>query len=532
MLINNVLRKSLVIGIILLFVGTSILPSISGNIEKINIVENMPFFSNPPYEEWNKTYGDPIDWEWSEDFDQTEDGGFIILNHPYIWLIKTDNAGNEIWNKTYSGTNARGVEQTCDGGYIIAGKLHASPGNYDALLIKTDINGNEQWRKTFGASGTNRTEVSWDCTQTSDGAYILLGSTNSFGMGNLDAWLIKIDNAGNEIWNKTYGGIKLDRCYEVHQTQPDGGYILFGQTESFGNGKTDAWVIKTDSQGEIEWNRTFGNSNYDMIYSGQQTLDGGYITVGATYITGNQYRDIWLLKLDENGDEQWNRTFNGPEDGGESGNAVQQTEDGGYIIGANTASFGGGNKMWIIKTDSEGDLSWDIIKGDQIEYCYCIQQTVDYGYILIGTKKTFEPENVDIWLIKFSAENDNRPPNKPTIDGPNSGKTGIIYDFDFNDCVDPDGDDMTYYVEWGDGVVDEGFVESGGAFTLSHKWDRKGDYQIKAKLIDDHGAESGWATFDVSIPRTKTLFNHPFQDLFSRFTNLFPILRLILKGLR
>jgi CubicO group peptidase (beta-lactamase class C family) len=118
-----------------------------------------------------------------------------------------------------------------------------------------------------------------------------------------------------------------------------------------------------------------------------------------------------------------------------------------------------------------------------------------------------------------------------SINGPRNGKIGIIYDYEFSDCVDPDGDDMTYHVEWGDGGVDEGFVASGGAFTLSHTWDDKGDYVIKAKLIDDYGAESDWATFDVNIPRTKTLFNHLFQDLFSRFTNLLPLLQILMKRL-
>ena len=122
----------------------------------------------------------------------------------------------------------------------------------------------------------------------------------------------------------------------------------------------------------------------------------------------------------------------------------------------------------------------------------------------------------------------NLPPAAPTIDGPTNGKVGGTYDYEFTVCVDPDGDDMTYHVEWGDGGTDEGFVASGGGFTLSHIWTEKGKYTIKAKLIDEYGAESEWATFDVSIPRTKSLLNHPLQDFFSRFTNLFPILRLIL----
>ncbi len=136
---------------------------------------------------------------------------------------------------------------------------------------------------------------------------------------------------------------------------------------------------------------------------------------------------------------------------------------------------------------------------------------------------------VDMCFMTFGR--DNNRPYSPLIDGPQSGGVGIIHDYDFTNCIDPDGDDMTYHVEWGDGGVDEGFVESGGAFTLSHSWSRKADYTIKAKLIDDYGAESGWAKFDVNIPRPRTSQFKLFYSLFSRFTNLFPILKILLQRL-
>jgi hypothetical protein len=122
---------------------------------------------------------------------------------------------------------------------------------------------------------------------------------------------------------------------------------------------------------------------------------------------------------------------------------------------------------------------------------------------------------------------DTQPPGAPTIDGPTSGKIDIIYDYNFTNCVDPDGDDMTYHVEWGDGGIDEGFVASGGAFTLSHIWTEKGDYTIKAKLIDIHGAESDWAYLEVTMPiNQQSFYSFPLlQRLFERFPNMFPILR-------
>ncbi|MCK4393021.1 hypothetical protein KAX17_08960, partial [Candidatus Bipolaricaulota bacterium] len=185
------------------------------------------------------------------------------------------------------------VQQTSDGGYILFGGTGSyGAGDGDFWLIKTDAHGNKEWERTFGGSESN---WGWSAQQTSDGGYILLGCTESYGAGDGDFWLIKTDAQGNKQWQKTFGGSEDDQGHSVHQTS-DGGYMFLGYTESYGAGSADFWLIKTDSQGNKQWDRTFGGSEDDGSISVQQTEDGGYILLGCTSSYGAGGLDFWLIK--------------------------------------------------------------------------------------------------------------------------------------------------------------------------------------------------------------------------------------------
>jgi hypothetical protein len=310
--------------------------------------------TSAPLEEWNRTFGGADDDE-GFSVQQTSDGGYIIAGYTEsygagrddVWLIKTDKNGTEEWTTTFGGADDDGgksVQQTSDGGYIITGYTESyGAGRDDVWLIKTDKNGTEEWTTTFG--GANDDEGR-EIRQTSDGGYIITGVTESYGAGCDDVWLIKTDKNGTEEWTKTFGGAYDDDGKEVQQTS-DGGYIITGETESYGAGWKDVWVIKTDKYGNKEWDKTLSGFPLDRSESIQQTSDGGYIITGGR----RHYGDVWLIKTDKNGKEEWNKTFSGA--GYDRGKSAQQTSDGGYIIIGYTESYGaGGSDVWLIKLAS------------------------------------------------------------------------------------------------------------------------------------------------------------------------------------
>jgi hypothetical protein len=252
------------------------------------------------------------------------------------------------WEKTFGGSgDDRGysVQQTRDGGYIIVGETESyGAGEADVYLIKVDANGNMQWSKTFGGSGD---DVGYSVQQTRDGGYIIVGYTTSYGAGLFDVYLIKVDANGNMQWSKTFGGRGDDVGYSVQQTS-DGGYIIVGYTTSYGAGLFDVYLIKVDANGNMQWSKTFGGGAWDEGYSVQQTSDGGYIIVGTTTSYGAGWEDVYLIKVDANGIMQWSKTFGGGS--WDLGYSVQQTSDGGYIIVGFTESFGaGGEDVYLIK---------------------------------------------------------------------------------------------------------------------------------------------------------------------------------------
>jgi hypothetical protein len=275
-----------------------------------------------------------------------------------VYLIKTNPQGDTLWSRVYGDTGhassqndlGKDVQQTQDGGYIVVGSTTSyGAGGWDIYLIKTNARGDTLWTRTYGGSSN---DYGNSVQLTRDSGYVIAGTTTSYGAGGGDVYLVKTNARGDTLWTRTFGGSASEDGNGVQQTQ-DGGYIIAGTTNSYGAGGGDAYLIKADSQGGAVWSKTYGGAYPDLARAVQQTSDGGYIVVGQNRPSADPNQCyVYLIKTNAQGDSLWSRRFSGSF--GANGTAVRQTRDGGYIVGALTWSSGGNDDYYLIKTDSDG----------------------------------------------------------------------------------------------------------------------------------------------------------------------------------
>jgi hypothetical protein len=247
------------------------------------------------------------------------------------------------------------------------------------------------WARTFGRTGWDE---GYSVQQTADSGYIIVGETECYGAGDCDVWLVKTAAAGNLVWSRTFGGTSWDVGNSVQQTT-DGGYIIVGVT--YGTGWGDVWLVKTDAAGNLAWASTFGGTGWDEGYSVQQTIDGGYIIAGVTSSFGAGNEDVWLVKTDAAGNLVWSRTFGGAH--GDWAKSVVQTSDGGYAIVGVSHPAGLDADIWLLKTDAAGDTVWTkSIPAGWGGEGNSVRPAADGGYIITG--RTGFGQNGDVCLIK------------------------------------------------------------------------------------------------------------------------------------
>jgi hypothetical protein len=258
-----------------------------------------------------------------------------------FWVVKINANGEVQWQKTYSQGWAHSIQQTSEGGYVATGMNMGK-----SWIVKLNANGSIQWQKKYaGILG----DLAQSVQQTSEGGYIVAGMMKG------EVWVLKLNSVGETQWQKTYGNSCVDANFSIQQTQ-EGGYIMASVSLTFGAGYTDIWIVKLDPNGAIEWQKTYGGSGFDLAHSIQQTQDGGYVVAGWTGSFGAGDKDAWVLKLDANGEIEWQKTYGGS--GFDLAHSIQQTQDGGYVVAGWTETFGAGDTdMWVLKLDANGNMS-------------------------------------------------------------------------------------------------------------------------------------------------------------------------------
>lgn len=344
---------------------------------------------------------------------QTSDGGYVIAGESYggagltdVCVFKTDSFGSLMWAKKYGGQffdAGLSVQQTDDGGYIIAG-ISTSFSNdtlEDVYLIRTNAIGDTLWTKTYGGAGYQRGS---SVQQTFDGGYIIGGS-----------YLIKADSNGAVTWTKGYDGTL--GFYSVQQTA-DSGYIVTGDGTGVGN-SSDVYLMKTDAFGTPLWSKTFGGLGIDRGSSVGKTTDGGYIITGQTFNVVQGFSRVYLIRTDSIGNASWTKAFGWT--GHQGASSVQETIDGGFFI-TGGYSHGGSlsdtTQVYLIKTDTAGDTLWTKIFGGIYRVSARFgQQTADGGYVAMGFIQDNPMAYHDVYLIKTDANGNS---------GCNEGSTATI----------------------------------------------------------------------------------------------------------
>lgn len=334
---------------------------------------------------------------------QTSDGGYVMCgmtsdsSFSDACLVKLNGGGDTLWTKRYGGANfdwGRVVRETSDNGFIIFGGSQSFGSGFedDLYIIKTDMLGNVLWSTAYGDS---RYESVFSAQQTTDGGYVLAGNISVGPTGPKDVNIVKLDSIGTVIWTKIIGGVNDEYANEIQQTF-DGGYIIAGTTNSFGAGNKDALLIKLDSFGLLQWTKTYGSTVLEEGNTVQQTVDGGFVLAGRINLGGSFGYDMLFVKTDSLGSVTLSKKL-----GNSSSDfikCIKQTSDDGFIISGSTAiSSSSSLDMCLLKVDTAANFNWAASYGDTSiynGYSYELQLTSDAGYLLFG-QSVFPPLSID-----------------------------------------------------------------------------------------------------------------------------------------
>ncbi len=345
--------------------------------------------------------------DWAFSVEQTFDGGYIIGGTTFssgagwadYYLIKTNSSGNVEWQRTYGGNDydrGRIGRQLDDGGYILIGyRWNTGENRTYIYLLNTSVNGYRNWSADFGDAGNSEGN---DVIPTFDGGYAIAGKTDSKGSGGYDAWMIKTGSQGVVEWEQTFGGTGDDEALAIIQTA-DSNFALTGYRSS--GASTDLFLIKIDTSGTVLWEKTFGGAAGDTGFAVQQDTAGNFFLAGVTGSSGAGGSDGWLIKTNEKGVSVWQQTYGGTGDD-RFADLVLSSDDVPVAVGAMAAADG---DIWLLKANASGAQVWsheyDL---DGTDHGFGIAATADGGFIITGTTQHTDSTNSDIVLIKTDSK--------------------------------------------------------------------------------------------------------------------------------
>ncbi len=381
-----------------------------------------PAHAQPEFR-WMRTYGG----EATDDFSsviQTRDGGFALAGETIsfdvddydAYLVKTDDEGAETWSHTYDigyYDNCLSLIQTSDGGFALAGYTAEQDAGSSFLILKTDSDGEEEWSRTFSRSYWNEC---YSVVQTPDGGFVLAGFTSTEDYTAADYFVVKVDSAGELVWENNYGGAEMEFCMSLVPTGQGAfmaaGYVV--REDSMG-ASCNFYLVKIAANGRQMWSRTFETDTWDLCIAITHATGGGYALAGFTNF--GQRLDCRLIRINDfidHCDLVWEGGYGGAQS--DYCNAIVNTPDGGFVLAGSTNSSGAGeDDFFMVRTDDAGEEQWSRTFGSNFDdVCFSIIRTPDRGYALAGYTESFGAGGADGWLVKTGSD----PVSAPVITDP------------------------------------------------------------------------------------------------------------------
>lgn len=320
------------------------------------------------------------------------------------YLVGTDTCGNVTLSKTIGGNSAESAFDNLisfAGRNVLYGRTNTfGVADMESYLVELNLaNSNVKTSWVVGDSLKDEGQAVVEAKDTS--GFVGTGFTNSYGSGGYDVYVIKHRYNGTIAWTKVIGGSALDKAYDIQATS-DGGYIIVGETKSFGEGKSDVYLLKLTSTGVVSWTKTYGTSGNDVGYSVKQVLGGGFAITGYTELHDSipYGKNVYIINTDASGNLNWSGAYGGPDN--DEGRSIVQLEDSSFAVCGITNSYGAGlDDAYLVRTNDVGTLQWGMTYGgDSIDRCYCLLNTLDNGFLLAGQTYSFGNGKSDVYAVK------------------------------------------------------------------------------------------------------------------------------------